>query len=80
MIGNHDTLPWILVPDCVKLLQAKMGELFDLFLLRTDTIAYIGSLLSIGAVPNGVEVYVVRLVVFLEGLFLRICVLSLSRT
>ena len=56
-----------------------MRKLFYLLFLWTGTVSDICGLLSIGAVPDGVEVHIVRLIVLLEGLLLVNRVLSLRR-
>lgn len=80
MIRYYNALFWILVPDSVKLLETKMRQLFNLLLLGTGTSSNVRSLLSVGAVPDCVEVNTVCLVVLLKCLFLVNYVLPLSRT
>ena len=79
LIRNYNTLSWILVPDRMKLLQTEMRKLFYLLLLRTGAHSNVCSLLSVCAVPDGVEVHVACLVVLLKRLLLVNRILPLRR-
>ena len=79
LIRNDNTLSWILVPDRMKLLETEMRKLFYLLLLRTGAHSNVCCLLSVCAVPDGVEVHIVCLVVLLKRLLLVNRILPLRR-